>query len=62
MSVNFLNFNESKTELVWFGGPALPELSNLGELTTFCKPVVKNLGVLFDNSLKFYKQINSVIK
>ncbi len=62
MSANFLNFNESKTELIWFGGPNVPELSILGELTPFCKPVVKNLGVLFDNTLKFDKQINSVIK
>lgn len=37
------------------------ELSNLGELTPFCKPVVKNLGVLFKN-LKFDKQINSIFK
>lgn len=35
---------------------------NIGELTPFCKPVFKNLRVLFDNTLKFDKQINSVVK
>ncbi len=36
--------------------------SDLGNLAPFCKSVVKNLGVQFDVSLKFYKQINSVVK
>ncbi len=37
-------------------------LSDLGNLAPFCKSIVKNLGVQFDVSLKFDKQINSVVK
>lgn len=35
--------------------------SDLGILATFCKLMVKNLGVQFNKSLKFEKQINSVL-
>ncbi len=35
---------------------------NLEQLSCFRKPVVKNLGVLFDSSLKFDKQINLIVK
>lgn len=42
LSSIFFYFNVSKTEFVWSGDPALPDLLNLGELTTYCKPVVKN--------------------
>ncbi len=62
LSNNFLNVNESKTELVWFGGPAMSDLSNLGELSPYCTPVVRDLWVMLDSSLKFKKQINSVVK
>ncbi len=62
LSNNFLNLNESKTELVWFGEPATSDLSSLGELSPYCKPVVRDLGVMLDSSLKFDKQINSVVK
>ncbi len=35
---------------------------NLGDLTSSVKPWVKNLGVIFDDGLKFDKQINTVVK
>lgn len=38
------------------------DLSNRGELTPFCKPLVTNVGLLLDNTLKIDKQINSVVK
>ncbi len=62
MSANFLNLNESKTEVIWFGNSESQVLSDLGNLAPFRKSVVKNLGVQFDVSLKFDKQINSVVK
>ncbi len=37
-------------------------ISNLGELSPYCKSVVRDLGVLLDSSLTFKKQINSVVK
>lgn len=54
MSSNFLSFNSSKTEVVVFG-PQVNKANvkhNLGYLNSFIKPTVKNLGVLFDTSLK----------
>lgn len=36
--------------------------SKIGELSPFCKPVVRDLGVLLDSSLKFDNQINAVVK
>ncbi len=40
----------------------MSDLPNLGELSPYCKPVVRDLGVMLDSSLKFEKQINSVVK
>ncbi len=61
---DFLNFNESKTEIIVFGpsdSRSTPKV-NLGDLTSSVKPWVKNLGVIFDDGLKFDKQINTVVK
>lgn len=45
----------------WFGAPYTQNFPDLGILAPFCKLMVKNLGVQFNNSLKFDKQINSVL-
>ncbi len=61
---NFLNFNESKTEIIVFGpsdSRSTPKV-NLGDLTSSVKPWLKNLGVIFGDGLKFDKQINTVVK
>ncbi len=58
MSAFFLNLNEIKTKVIWFGNSESQVLSDLGNLAPFCKSVVKNLGVRFDVSLKFDKQIS----
>ncbi len=59
LSLHFLNFNESKTEIIVFGpsdSRSSPKV-NLGDLNSSVKPWVKNLGVIFDDGLKFDKQI-----
>lgn len=64
LSLNFLNFNESKTELIVFK-PSVSVTStipNLGELSPYVKQHVKNLGVVFDEQMKFDRQINTVVK
>lgn len=35
---------------------------DLGDLVSYVKPSVKNLGVIIDSALKFDKKINSVVK
>ncbi len=45
--------------MVWEHSQGLSDLQNFAP---FCKSIVKNLGVQFDVSLKFDKQINSVVK
>ncbi len=55
---------ESKTEMIIFGPSAssvTPKLNLVG-LSSAVKPWVKNLGVVFDESLKFNRQINYVVK
>ncbi len=64
LSLHCFNFNESKTEIIVFGpsdSRSTPK-ANLGDLTSSVKPWVKNLGVIFDDGLKFDKQINTVVK
>ncbi len=62
---NFLTLNEGKTEVILFGtSDALSFNSynlDLGYFAQWITPCVRNLGVLFDSSLKFDKQINSVV-
>ncbi len=62
-SLNFLFLNESKTEVIVFGpsenaGSRSIDLDYLAPFTSSC---IKNLGVFWDQSLKFDKQINAVI-
>lgn len=63
MSKFFLHLNEGKTEATVFGpsvGKGKP--NNCYHLNSYIKPTVKNVGVLFDPSLKFDQHINSVVK
>lgn len=62
LAQNFLILNEDKTEIVVFGPTLSAESSVLGPLSTYVHDAVRNLGVIFDNSFKMDKQINSVIK
>ncbi len=64
LSQFFLFLNESKTEVIAFG----PSDNNLGSrsidldyLAPFTSSCIKNLGVFWDQGLKFDKQINAVI-
>lgn len=64
LSSNFLNFNESKTKIILFGPSnfsTIPKV-NFGGLSSCVKPWVRNLGVVFDETLKFERQINLVVK
>ena len=62
MSLNFLNFNDKKTEVVVFGGTSVTPLVDLASLAQYRKPIVKNLGVVLDADLKFDSQIKAVAK
>ena len=62
MDTNFLHLNDSKTEVIIFGHNTPASLHSLGSLTPNIRNSVKNLGVTFDSSFKFQKQISSVIK
>jgi len=64
MAMNFLYLNESKTEFVLFASSdsAATVPVDLGCLTHDSSPVVTNLGVKLDGSLKLDAQINAVLK
>ncbi len=64
LSLNFLNFNEEKTEMIVFkpSDSMTAAEPNLGGLSSCVKHYVKNLGVVFDEHLKFDRQIYSVVK
>lgn len=62
MALNFLNFNDKKTEVMVFGGTSVTPLVDLCALDQYVKPIVKNLGVKIDKDLKFDSQIKAVVK
>ena len=63
MGANFLNLNESKTEIIVFGktSPAFSTVA-LGPLVSNIKPSVRNLGVIFDSAFKFEQQVSAVVR
>ncbi|MDG2555460.1 reverse transcriptase domain-containing protein, partial [Vibrio parahaemolyticus] len=64
MALNFLNFNEKKTEVMVFGPSGLckhPPV-DLGPLADFLKPTVSNLGFKMDSGFKLERQIGAVVK
>ncbi len=64
LSLNSLIFNEKKTEIIVFSPSEFsdsPKL-DLGGMSQCLKSWVKNLGFIFDDGLKFDRQINSVVK
>ncbi|XDV17969.1 hypothetical protein PO909_023757 [Leuciscus waleckii] len=63
LSQNFLCLNESKTEFILFdASSSTKEAPDLAPLTTHLSPVVRNLGVILDSSLRLDKQVDSVIR
>uniref|UniRef100_A0A3P9LSI1 Reverse transcriptase domain-containing protein n=1 Tax=Oryzias latipes TaxID=8090 RepID=A0A3P9LSI1_ORYLA len=64
MSDNFLQLNESKTEvLVCAPDKCLPQIvESLGPLASFIKPSVRNLGVILDPVLSLDCHINSLVR
>ena len=64
MSINFLNLNDSKTEVIVFGHPdkLKDSVGVLGPLNTKNRSFIKSLGVTFDSGFKFDRQIGSVVK
>ncbi len=60
LSLNFLNFNEI---IVFKPSDSMTAAEpNLGGLSSCVKHYVKNVGVVFEEHLKFDRQINSVVK
>ncbi len=64
LAVNFLHLNESKTETIVFAPSSASGSINIdfGPLSIYGKSMVKNVRVIFDDALKFDKQINSVVR
>ena len=64
MSQNFLQLNESKSEIILFGPPSstISLHSQLGPLAANITPAARNLGVIFDFNLSFNKHISTVVQ
>ena len=64
MALNFLNFNEKKTEVMVFGphSSCNPPSVDLGPLAQYTKPTVSNLGFKMDSDFKLDRQISAVVK
>ncbi len=53
---------EGREKFIYTGPPkSTSHIPNLGNLNSFISPHVRNLGVVFDNSLKFDKQISAIV-
>ena len=55
MSLNFLNFNEKKTEVIVFCCTSVIPLVDLGSLAQCNKPIMTNLGEKVDSDLQFVR-------
>ncbi|GAA6069938.1 uncharacterized protein LOC116685831, partial [Tachysurus ichikawai] len=62
ISQNFLHLNEEKTEYILFSPDSPSSSLSFGPLTPQFAPTVRNLGVIFDKSMHFDKQISAVVK
>lgn len=62
MSLNFLNLNNDKTEVIIFGDADISGLDAFGPTFSNCCSYVKSLGVLIDSTFKLDRQISSVVK
>ncbi len=62
MADNFLQLNESKSEILILGHSRNSSDFHLGSLSANVQPYVRNLGFTFDSSLEFDKQISTVVK
>ena len=62
MSLNFLHFNEKKTEAMVFSGSTVSPLVDLDYLEHYRRPIINNLGVKVDTDLRFDTQIKAVVK
>ncbi len=63
LALNFLDFNDSKTEVIMFGPSGSDTVPpDLGPLKLYDKAVVTNLGVKTDSNLKMDQQINAAVR
>ena len=62
LSQNFLHLNEGKTEYILFSPDSSNSSLSFSPLTPQFAPTVRNLGVIFDKSMQYDKQISAVVK
>jgi len=64
MATNLVQLNETKTEIIILGRTASSQtlVDQLGPWKRYPKEQVKNLGVIFDSSITFDRQIRTVVR